>query len=471
MQIKQVFKKVDYLCHKAVFTNVTYYMTSFSLDEAADGLHYESEVIDGSTFAERMQRKINKDRATKEIFEGYLLKEGTRFFNAIVTTIIPLDSDDRGFLEEEDLGMNFVKLSIKKDCKKFVLDGQHRLYALRKLRQAIIDGRVTDQDLKDIKIPIIFIVYKNLPNNINETEKIREQIINETRTVFTSLNKTAKPIDKYTALITDDGDLSAVAARKLLESGDLNENFIKWSIPSSSLTGSDPYFSTLSIINDFFDICESNFNTTIDSNLTYEDRMKVVNDKYFDHVEELGFAPHELVIEFYNQIKFFKKWEESIILLNIILPKQPLLPKINAEDKKIIKTMRIENILATVVGQKALFGSILSSYNKMGKTKVEKSKIIFNKINFLLSKGFFNRNDKIWESILVRNDKNSSMITRNANVMYAEKLISIILRESKKSVDDFSKDVSYELGAERLHGRINHYIDLLESQDFKNLDL
>ena len=46
MALKQVEKMVDYLCHKAQFTNVTYYMTSFSLDEAADGLHYESEVID-----------------------------------------------------------------------------------------------------------------------------------------------------------------------------------------------------------------------------------------------------------------------------------------------------------------------------------------------------------------------------------------------------------------------------------------
>ncbi len=72
MSLKKVEKMVDYLCHKAQFTNVTYYMTSFSLDEAADGLHYESEVINGDSFEERMQRKINTDWNDPKLVDTFL---------------------------------------------------------------------------------------------------------------------------------------------------------------------------------------------------------------------------------------------------------------------------------------------------------------------------------------------------------------------------------------------------------------
>ena len=461
MALKQVEKMVDYLCHKAQFTNVTYYMTSFSLDEAADGLHYESEVVDGGSFAERMQRKINIDRAEKEILNGYLLKDGTRFFNAIVATFIPNEEEDEGFLKEEELGMDFVKLSVKKDIKKFVLDGQHRLYALRRLRETIIKNQMQDDSLKNIKIPIIFIVYNDLHNEIANHDKIRENIIRETRTVFTSLNKTAKPIDKYTALITDDGDLSAVSARKLLEENRLDENYIKWSIPSSSLGQTDPYFTTLSIINDFFDICESNFNESIDSNLKFEDRMNKVNEMYFDHVPELGFTPSELIADFFNKIEFYQTWKNTVSTEEIILPKQPDLPNLTVQQKQSIKQLRQSNVLATVVGQKALFGAIVLSYNKLGSTSEDKNKNIFFRINQLLEIDFFNRENKIWESVLVRNDKNRSMITKNSNVFYAERLIEIVLTLSSKAVEDFSKDVYYELGTDRLEAKLNEFITLL----------
>ncbi len=459
MSLKKVEKMVDYLCHKAQFTNVTYYMTSFSLDEAADGLHYESEVINGDSFEERMQRKINTDRAEKEILNGYLLKDGTRFFNAIVVTFIPNEDDDEGFMKEEELGMDFVKLSVKKNTKKFVLDGQHRLYALRKLREKIIENKIKDYNLTNIKIPIIFIVYSDLNNDISSQEKIRESVIRETRTVFTSLNKTAKPIDKYTALITDDGDLSAVSARKLLEENKLDENYIKWSIPSSSLGQTDPYFTTLSIINDFFDICESNFNESIDSNLKFEDRMKKVNELYFDYVPELGFTPSELITDFFNKIEFYNDWKKTIINSGIILEKQPKVTTLTSTQRMPIKQLRQSNILATVVGQKALFGAIVSSYNKLGTSTKDKSENIFFRINKLLEIDFFNRENKIWESILVRNDKNRSMITKNSNIFHAEKLIGIVLTlSSKDMVEDFSKDVYYELGTERLDTKINEFI-------------
>lgn len=461
MELKKVDKMVDYLCHKAQFTNVTYYMTSFSLDEAADGLHYESEVIDGGSFADRMQRKINIDRAENEILNGYLLKDGTRFFNAIIVTFIPSTDDDAGFLLEEDLGMDFVKLSVKKNIKKFVLDGQHRLYALRKLREIIIKQEIKDENLKNIKVPIIFIVYSDLKNYIDNKENIRENIIRETRTVFTSLNKTAKPIDKYTALITDDGDLSAVSARKLLEENILDEKYVKWSIPSSSLGQTDPYFTTLSVINDFFDICESNFIESIDSNLKFEDRMAKVNEMYFDFVEELGFIPSQLIADFFNKIDFYKEWQKNIHSLDIHLPKQPELITLTSSQKMGIKQQRQSNILATVVGQKALFGAIVLAYNKLGASSEEKNKNLFIRINALYKIHFFNREDKIWESILVRNDKNRSMITKNSNLFYAERLIEIVLTLSSRAVENFSKDVYYELGTERLELKLNEFIVLL----------
>lgn len=449
----------DYFCQKGEFTNVTYYMTTLSLDEAADGLNYENEILTDGSFAERMQRDINEKRAKEEIYEGYLKHKGTRFFNSLVVTFIPEITDDSGFLIEKPLGKDFVKLSIKKSVKKLVLDGQHRLYALRELRNDILSKKVNDPELKKIKVPVVFVSFSNLNSNLADNIPIRQDIISETRNIFISLNKTAKKIDKYTALITDDSDLSAVSARRLLETGKIDETFVKWAIPNHALSQYDPYFTTLNFLNDCFDVCESNFNTSIDDekkSLSNEEKEVLINEKYFDFVEELGFIPSKLIEDFFIMNNFFNEWKT--LLSTIQLPKQPSLPELSKEDRILIKSIRSKNILATIAGQKSLFLAIVNSYNSIGEDTEEKNKNIFSRINELYEKNFFDRESKIWKLILVRNDKNRSMIFKISNILVAQKLISFVMLKKEKECRAFCNSIVDEIGIDNKFSLIEEYL-------------
>jgi DGQHR domain-containing protein len=449
----------DYFCQRGTFTNVTYYFTALSLSEAAEGLSFENDVLTNGSFAERMQRNINEKRAKEEIYEGYLKHDGTRFFNSLVVTFVPEKDDDEGFLKVKELGKDFVKLSIKKNTKKFVLDGQHRLFALKKLREDVDLKKVNNSELKNIKVPVVFVTFSNLNNELGNKNKIRDEIVKESRSIFVSLNKTAKKIDKYTALITDDSDLSAVSARKILEDNYVAEIYVKWSIPNHALAQNDPYFTTLNFLNDCFEICESNFNDLEDSEkilLSNEEREKIIAEKYFDFVEELGFAPSILIKDFFIKLDFFNNWKNTLSYLK--LPKQPELLVLTMEDKRVIKELRQDNILATIAGQKALFTAIVDVYNFMGKNTKEKNELLFKRINELERLDFFKRNNEIWKLILVRNDKNKSMIFKVSNISYAAKLISLIIRKKESEFSKFYDDITYELGVDNNIKLLDKYI-------------
>ena len=450
----------DYFCQKGVFTNVTYYMTALSLDEAAEGLNYENEVLTNGSFAERMQRNINEKRALEEIYEGYLKHNGTRFFNALVVTFIPDKDDDKGYLVEKPLGKDFYKISVKKNVKKLVLDGQHRLFALRALRNDILLKKVNEEELKSIKIPVVFISFSNLNNSIKDKEPIRKEIISETRSIFIALNKTAKKIDKYTALITDDNDLSAVSARKLLEENEIDEIFIKWATPNHALNPYDPYFTTLNFLNDCFDICESNFNTPVNDervNLSIEEKDNLIDERYFDFVEELGFNPSTLIKDFFTKNEFFAYWKNELKHLNI--PKQPELPDLTKIDRNLIRELRATSVLATIAGQKSLFLAMVDTYNSMGDDTENKNERLFDRVNELYRKKFFDRKSKIWQLILVRKDKNSSMIFKMGNILVAQKLISLVLLEKKKECEIYCASISDEIGIENKYPLLLEFIE------------
>jgi len=96
LKIESVYD--NYLCMKGDFGGISYYMTTLPIDKVADSLHFEKDLnIENASFAERVQRTLNQKRAEEEIYQKYLLNEGTRFFNSLVVTVIP-DEDDKGFV-------------------------------------------------------------------------------------------------------------------------------------------------------------------------------------------------------------------------------------------------------------------------------------------------------------------------------------------------------------------------------------
>jgi len=463
----------SFLCMKGDFAGVSYYMTTLPIEKVADSLHFEKDLnIENASFADRVQRTLNKTRAEEEIYKKYLLNEGTRFFNSLVVTIIP-DKEDKGFYKEDCKGANIYELSLSQNVKKVVVDGQHRLFALRKLRADIIEGKCEDrEDLKSLQIPIIFVLYNKIDSSINNKLPIKNEIIKETRRVFTALNKTAKKIDKYTTLIVDDSDFSAVVSRKILEDKLVNELYVKWAYSSTSLNQYDVYFTTLNILNDMVECYGAKLNKSLDDeDLSTDDKSQELITEYFENViDELGVSPKVLIQNFF-QISFFKEWIELLQNENVNLEKQPTETIVNKDQKEKIKSLRDKNILAQVVGQKALFGAMVESIPKMGETPNSKILELFKRVEKLISIGILKKSNDIWKGILVGEDKKGKMITRQQNVSFAKDILELLLTFDKydnkslnAKIENTDKLLSEKLGLIHRGNKIHEIIEELKEK-------
>jgi len=456
---------------KGRFPGVSYYMTILPIEKVQIAHILKKHLnMENASFADRVQRTLNEKRAKEEIYKKYLLNEGTRFFNSLVVTIIP-DKEDRGFYIEECQGENIYKLSLSQYVKKVVVDGQHRLSALRKLREDIIKGKLDDrEDLKNLQIPIIFVLYNKIDSRIENSSPIKSEIIKETRRVFTALNKTAKKIDKYTTLIVDDSDFSAVVSRKILEDGLVDELYVKWAFSSTSLNQADVYFTTLNIINDMVEYYSSKLNKSLDDeDLSTDNKSKELIERYFESVvEEIGASPKILIQKFF-QISFFNEWKKLLENLDIKLERQPNETILNKKQKEKIKELRDKNILAQVVGQKALFGAIVEALPKIGDTPNIRVDEVYNRVESLISIGVLKKSNDIWKGVLVGEDKKGKMIARQQNMSFAKDILEILLtfdkykkRELESKIDNLKKLLSEKLGVVNRGNKIREIIEELE---------
>ncbi len=454
IEIEQTFE--SHYAMKGSFGGVSYYMCTLPIDKVADSLHFEKDLhIVNPSFAERIQRTLNQKRAEDEIYKGYLLNEGTRFFNSLVVSILP-NKIDKGFYKEEQIpNSDIFKLELTHDVKKVVVDGQHRLFALRKLREDIISGKHNDRDdLKNLQIPIIFVLFDNVDARIENTEPIRAKIIKETRRVFTALNKTAKKIDKYTTLILDDSDFSAVVSRKVLEEGIVDELDVKWAYASTALTQFDVHFTTLNIVNEMIEYYCQKLNISLDDeDLSTENKSQTLITKYFENVvDEIGVSPKNLIRKFF-EVQFFIDWKDMLNSANIILLKQPEEIKMSRVQKEIVKKTRQKNLLAQVVGQIALFTAIVESLPKLGETPNKKIDEVCRRVNILLEKNILKKSNQLWTMILVGEQKGGNMLTKKQNVNFASLILELLLTHDKynkkeltSKVEDINKLLSEKLG-------------------------
>lgn len=115
-------------------------------------------------------------------------------------------------MEFENLDANTIAsvgfLTLRGDEKLFALDGQHRLAGIKKaVKKNKVDSNPYDE------ISVIFVSHKN-------TEKGLER----TRRLFTTLNKTARPVSKSDIIALDEDDVMAISVRWLIERTNLFVN-------------------------------------------------------------------------------------------------------------------------------------------------------------------------------------------------------------------------------------------------------
>jgi DNA sulfur modification protein DndB len=195
---------------RGAFGDWIYYSCVMRLSDVAARISYASELHTSKGLSDMLQRVLDKERA-KKIAE-YLEKRKDRFFNTIVVAVYGGESHwfaagrisaANSDLEVEKIdpavqeSIGFLKL--RGDEKLFALDGQHRLAGIRR---AVKESDSLGQDVQSV----IFVGHKKTAQGVERTRRL-----------FTTLNKTAKPVSKNEIIALDEDDVMAIVCRRLVE--------------------------------------------------------------------------------------------------------------------------------------------------------------------------------------------------------------------------------------------------------------
>ena len=200
-----------------------YYSVRMKMSEVASEIKFAHEVNDDKTLDKAIQREIGTSRAGTQIV-NYLVQNEHRFFNSLVVAAmdgnpefnpVSIDDDPAFKIVKNQFKDTFGVLTFDDSLKTYALDGQHRLYAIKKL----VDGTASSSPpvgFSDETINVIFVV----PSD----DVDRDEFLKSYRRLFSSLNRHAKSTTKNTNIIMDEDDRFAIVTRRLFTEFE----FFKW---------------------------------------------------------------------------------------------------------------------------------------------------------------------------------------------------------------------------------------------------
>lgn len=199
-----------------------YYSVKMKMSEVASEIKFAYEVNDDKTLDAAIQREIAEGRAGTQIV-NYLVKNEHRFFNSLVVAAldgnpsfseVSIEDDPKFAFFKDKFQDTFGVLSFDDTLKTYALDGQHRLYAIKKL----IDAKEATPPVgfHDETINVIFVVPAD--------DVARDEFLKSYRRLFSSLNRHAKSTAANTNIIMDEDDRFAIVTRRLFSDFD----FFKW---------------------------------------------------------------------------------------------------------------------------------------------------------------------------------------------------------------------------------------------------
>ncbi|MEH2460030.1 DGQHR domain-containing protein [Nostoc sp.] len=458
---------IQYKAISGKFGDVRYFITTLDQSDAVENIQFADDIQNSWSFSERVQRKLDENRANTEIF-SYLAQGGIRFFNSIVIVLLPNSNDQREFWDFSEVRSKgkivekWVNLELYKNVARIVIDGQHRLLSLKRYWNAHTGKEpLSSQQMNDnfncsetFDIPVVYLVFGDLGRvgHAGLSETVRDEIIKSTRNIFTVINKTAKSIDKQTQLLLDDSKISALIPRKLLEERILEERFIRWSSTSTSLTQSEPYLTTLDLVSQCTiellkdypkQALKKSFNSPTERNIALE-------TYYESHPKLPEIGTKELLKWFFTELQPFKDWVSQINHVNINIPIQPEQPKLNANQKASIKATRDASILYTIFGQKILFSAV-SRFLLRIRAEHRIPEILDN-ISLSITKmdeaDFFRRNKSHWHHVLVQPNVKLNMITKGPGSERCIELIKMIFLNSSDGVRELIKRTKEDISNE-----------------------
>lgn len=222
-----------------------FYSCLISLREVADRVHYAHEIHESRALSELIQRVLEGPRARH--IAQYLRNTPGRFFSSLVLATYDGSPEwlelgnlrstnhpellDQMSSEAKD-AIGFLRLSGTE--KIFALDGQHRLAGIK---QALADTPALGEEV----VSVLLVGHRRTNAGMQRTRRL-----------FTTLNKTAKPVKKDDIIALDEDDVMAIVARRLVEN---DERFMSPKIAviaSSNLPSSNQ--TALTSITNLYDV-------------------------------------------------------------------------------------------------------------------------------------------------------------------------------------------------------------------------
>ena len=198
---------------RGVMGDWVYYSCLMDLKELSSRVDYTEEVHKNEALSDMIQRQLKGDRSTQ--IADYLKMQPERLFNSLVVATyggqpnwyalsnvrIKHTGDELQNLAKDTMA-SVGFLTLRGDEELFALDGQHRLAGIK---EAVEDG------LEHASSDVVSVIF------VGHEKKSLEQ----TRRLFTTLNKTAKPVSKDDIIALDEDDVMAICVRRLVEETNL----------------------------------------------------------------------------------------------------------------------------------------------------------------------------------------------------------------------------------------------------------
>lgn len=188
-----------------------YYSCLMNFNELASRVHYASKVHENSAYSDMIQRALVKKRAVE--IAKYLESQPERFFNSLVVATYGGDpnwhslsnvknkysSESLNNLTEEIVeSVGFLTLDGTE--KLFAVDGQHRLAGIKNFLNSHSKDKIYDE------VSVIFVAHEDSNDGLIRTRRL-----------FTTLNKTARPVSKGGIIALDEDDVMAICVRRIVE--------------------------------------------------------------------------------------------------------------------------------------------------------------------------------------------------------------------------------------------------------------
>jgi DNA sulfur modification protein DndB len=217
---------------RARMGDVEYYSSVMTLGEAARLIQYVEEVDDWTSETPpelKLQRKLNVQRVEREMVP-YLTQNPDHFYSALTVEIrpAPYEGEDAPITFEEQGkfpgGTAFGMLALDGTETLYALDGQHRLKSMElAIRQK--------PELAREHIVVVLVPFRAV---------VRSQ------TLFSDLNRYARPTSKSTSLLFTHREKTARVAKQVAQAVPLLRDRVE--MERTSLSKNAPQFITLSTL-------------------------------------------------------------------------------------------------------------------------------------------------------------------------------------------------------------------------------